>query len=382
MNARIHLSRTPEAAPARSALPSAPALRRCLCGERPDVERDQAGRGAVRRSAAGPAPAVAPPAVHDILRSPGQALDAGTRAYMEPRFGHSFADVRVHADGAAADSARAVGARAYAVGSSVVFGSGRYAPGTPDGRRLIAHELAHVVQQSGAPRGPSTVHASLEIGPSDAPEEREADRAADAVVGGGAAAVSGVGGLRVSRTDDGGAPVDAGPVDAGPVPQQDGGVDGGAPDAGPAAACPVAATGTLSKVSWGETGGLYPITKEADVYKQGSWDASKVCEILRMRAAVHEVATRGQKTKSSSPPSGDKFAQSVKKYHFVENFPSVDATVAVAEVKWFYLSNDATTPASHPSVPGSTRVQSYGSFFNVGGGDVPKGATWVHFYKK
>jgi hypothetical protein len=93
-----------------------------------------------------------PPIVHDVLRSPGEPLDAGTRAYMEPRFGHDFGGVRVHADARAAESAAAVGARAYTVGHHLVFGAASYLPGSADGRRLIAHELTHTLQQGrGAP---------------------------------------------------------------------------------------------------------------------------------------------------------------------------------------------------------------------------------------
>ena len=66
---------------------------------------------------------------------------------MEPRFGHDFSAVRVHTDASAADSAKAVNALAYAAGQHVVFGSNRYSPGTSEGKRLLAHELAHVVQQ-------------------------------------------------------------------------------------------------------------------------------------------------------------------------------------------------------------------------------------------
>jgi hypothetical protein len=90
----------------------------------------------------------APPIVHEVLRSPGQPLDAATRAFMEPRFGHDFGKVRVHADAKAGESARAVNALAYTVGCNIVFGVGRYAPATQDGSRLIAHELTHVRQQS------------------------------------------------------------------------------------------------------------------------------------------------------------------------------------------------------------------------------------------
>lgn len=89
----------------------------------------------------------APPIVHDVLQSPGTALDERVRAFMGPRFGHDFGQVQVHADARAAQSAEAVGARAYTVGQHIVFGPTAYAPGSADGRRLIAHELSHVVQQ-------------------------------------------------------------------------------------------------------------------------------------------------------------------------------------------------------------------------------------------
>lgn len=97
-------------------------------------------------------PVAVPPVVHDVLCSRGQPLDSATRAFMEPRFGHDFSKVRVHADTKAAESARAVNANAYTVGHEIVFGAGRFAPGTHEGRRLIAHELTHVVQQSNAER--------------------------------------------------------------------------------------------------------------------------------------------------------------------------------------------------------------------------------------
>lgn len=90
-----------------------------------------------------------PPIVHDVLRSPGQSLDAGTRTFMESRFAHDFSGVRVHSDERAADSARSVNALAYTVGRDVVFGAGQYAPTTMAGKRLLAHELTHVVQQGG-----------------------------------------------------------------------------------------------------------------------------------------------------------------------------------------------------------------------------------------
>ena len=91
--------------------------------------------------------------VEGALRSSGRPLDPATRAYFEPRFGHEFSNVRVHSDAAAVESARQLNALAYTVGSDVVFGSGGYSPGTDVGRRLLAHELTHVVQQSAATAG-------------------------------------------------------------------------------------------------------------------------------------------------------------------------------------------------------------------------------------
>ncbi len=90
----------------------------------------------------------APPIVHDALSASGQPLDAATRTSFEPRFGQDFRHVRVHTDARASASARAVNALAYTVGRDVVFSAGQYAPETEAGRRLLAHELTHVVQQS------------------------------------------------------------------------------------------------------------------------------------------------------------------------------------------------------------------------------------------
>ncbi len=83
----------------------------------------------------------------NALRGGGQPLPAPLRSFFEPRFGHDFRGVRVHADAAAATTAQAVRARAFTLGRDVVFGSGQYAPETESGRKLLAHELVHVVQQ-------------------------------------------------------------------------------------------------------------------------------------------------------------------------------------------------------------------------------------------
>ena len=111
-----------------------------------------AATGVLQRVAinAMPVPDQAPGAVHEVLRSTGQALDPAAREVMEQRFGHDFSGVRVHSDSRAAESAQAVNALAYTVGRDVVFGPGQYAPHSGAGRRLLAHELAHTVQQRGA----------------------------------------------------------------------------------------------------------------------------------------------------------------------------------------------------------------------------------------
>ena len=186
--------------------------RKCACGGEHAGEgeceecRKKQEQGTMQRAAIGDAPAVAvPPVVHEVLRSPGQPLDAAIRAFMEPRFASDFSHMRVHAiagrgptpltvsrpgepaereadqiaktvvdwpardgteagpradlsrvrlhtDSRAAESARAVNALAYTVGGDIVFGAGQYAPRTAAGRHLLAHELTHVLQQTGAVR--------------------------------------------------------------------------------------------------------------------------------------------------------------------------------------------------------------------------------------
>jgi hypothetical protein len=97
-----------------------------------------------------PGPAdTAPASVDHALASPGRPLEPVLRQDMEQRFGYDFSRVRVHSSAAAEQSARELNANAYTAGHNIVFGAGRFAPGSHDGRRLIAHELTHVVQQSG-----------------------------------------------------------------------------------------------------------------------------------------------------------------------------------------------------------------------------------------
>lgn len=134
--------------PALGLSSAGPALsRKCSACE----DKDEASR--LWRKAAGAAHgadgAAAPPIVHQALRGGGQPLDPASRAFMETRFDHDFSAVRLHTDTLAQQSARAVGARAYTVGGDIVFGAGAFSPASDSGRRLIAHELAHVVQQGG-----------------------------------------------------------------------------------------------------------------------------------------------------------------------------------------------------------------------------------------
>lgn len=152
--------------------------RQCACGRHSGnggecEECRQKREGKLQRAAINAAPVnQAPPIVHDVLQSSGQSLDSGIRALMEPHFGHDFSHVRVHTDNHAAESAWAVNALAYTVGNNVVFGAGQYEPRTTEGRRLIAHELTHVVQQGGSV---SPHRGALEIGPSSGdPYEQEA----------------------------------------------------------------------------------------------------------------------------------------------------------------------------------------------------------------
>jgi hypothetical protein len=107
----------------------------------------------------------------------GQSLDPATRGFMESRFGRQLGGVRVHTGPEAAASARALGAAAFTIGRHIAFANGRYRPDRPEGQRLIAHEIAHVVQQEGASPGLVRADAGIEA-------ERDAETAADKVTAG------------------------------------------------------------------------------------------------------------------------------------------------------------------------------------------------------
>lgn len=173
----------PIEAPASAGLPlRASRIQACASAECP-CRADQ--RVEVRRSAGDaywtgmsvPGPSPSPrdslDAVDAVVRSPGTPLSAEARAFTEPRFGHDFSAVRVHTDERAADSAVGVSARAYTVGSHLVFAPGQYTMSTSAGKELLAHELTHVVQQSAA-----SADTPTEISAPSDPYEQEAARAA------------------------------------------------------------------------------------------------------------------------------------------------------------------------------------------------------------
>jgi hypothetical protein len=122
--------------------------------------------------------------VNAALNSPGNDLEPKTRSSMEANLGSDFSRVRIHTDALAAESAAAIQANAYTSGNDIVFAEGRYSPGTTEGQRLLAHELAHVGQQGSGPvAGTPTADGSLTISDPEDAFERAADAQADRVVG-------------------------------------------------------------------------------------------------------------------------------------------------------------------------------------------------------
>lgn len=115
-----------------------------------DEEKDEDDETVQTMASPNHMPEVTPAVEANInaMKGGGQPLDPATRAYMEPRFGHDFSQVRIHTDAKAAESTQWVNALAYTIGKDVVFGAGQYTPRTMRGKKLLAHELTHVVQQN------------------------------------------------------------------------------------------------------------------------------------------------------------------------------------------------------------------------------------------
>ncbi len=148
------------------------------CGSVPSESCSCHGdRKALMRSGLRPGPRYAPPAVHEVLGTAGKRLDADVRLAMQSRLGRDFTQVRVHTGSRADHAAASVSARAFTVGSDIVFGRGQYAPGTATGTSLLTHELTHVMQQQGT----GSRQSNLLVGPAGTRQEQEAERLADSV---------------------------------------------------------------------------------------------------------------------------------------------------------------------------------------------------------
>jgi hypothetical protein len=175
--AMLRLLESPNKGLVAHAAPRGVLQRKCACGgsggECAEC-KEKEGMGLQRSPVSGArAGSQVPSIVHEVLRSAGQPLDRGTRAFFEPRFGQDLSNVRVHTDSRAAESANAVQAQAYTVGRDIVFGANLHRPNTAAGNRLLAHELTHVLQQGREMQG--AVSARSIGSPTDA-AEREAER--------------------------------------------------------------------------------------------------------------------------------------------------------------------------------------------------------------
>jgi GH24 family phage-related lysozyme (muramidase) len=189
MTRRAMAQRPPTRQPVPVSPLSAATLQRKCAGARSSAgschcdacAKDRTGQAAHDR------PDGVPPIVRQVLDTSGQPLDSATRGSMEARFGHDFGRVRVHADGKADASARAVGASAYAVGPHIVFARGQYAPATRTGAMVLAHELTHVLQQPAPVGSTGAGPAEIRLGEAGDAHEREADSIAARVMSGGSA---------------------------------------------------------------------------------------------------------------------------------------------------------------------------------------------------
>ena len=146
----------------------------------------------------------------------------------------------------------------------------------------------------------------------------------------------------------------------------------------------------LSKTSYGETSGIYPIKdvnnpSQSDCYHPDKWDPDKTQELLKARAAIHLIGTTRNKTvRNAVCPTNTSLQKILAAYHLTDNFPEVDDVIANdEEVKYFYLSpqKNVKTPSINSDFYDQKCVKTYGPFYNVGGGDVLKGVVYIHFYK-
>ena len=150
--------------------------RNCGCGGAGECEECRQKK--LQGYAFGATQGIAPPIVHEVLRSSGQPLDNETRDQFEPRFGHDLSKIRLHTDARSAESARAVNALAYTVGDDIVFGRSQYAPGITSGKILLAHELTHAIQQGAYP-GRGGLQRQIDDETNAEDEEQDAGEAHD-----------------------------------------------------------------------------------------------------------------------------------------------------------------------------------------------------------
>jgi hypothetical protein len=255
------------------------------------------------------------------LKGGGEPLPQGTKRFMETAFNADFSGVRVHTDRQASSLSKRISAKAFTLGNDIYFNEGYYSPASPHGMKLLSHELTHVLQQK------SSIQTK-----------------------------------KIQR------------VTSGESAQCEVKEEGGEIKSD----CPVNTTGTISEVSWGETSGIYP--GKDNKWVPSKWDGSKLCELLRLRGAIHEVGKRGEKVHKAKP-GNSAIEKKLKPYHYIENFLPLDVEISDSGVKWFYLSPKIDLQ-THPTMSKLVWAKKYGPFYNIGGGDVKDGDIYVHFYKQ
>jgi len=152
----------------------------------------------------------------------------------------------------------------------------------------------------------------------------------------------------------------------------------------------------ISKSSYGETAGLYPVKtgkdkdgkkiqpKLKDLFNPNSWDADLLKQLLKARAAINLLAARGASLHTDSPDLNDPVEKLLAAYHLTDNLPEVDSEIKDdKDVMFFYLSSDKNkkTPSISSKYWDQTTVKTYGPFYSIGGGDAGSGAIYILFYK-